>query len=72
MELVLHRTAIGYTALSDKEKTELLEFVDKREKFVIKPIRYAAKLLNPSEKTAIECILNIVKSKLNIKSKGIF
>ena len=33
--------------LNDREKTELLEFVDKGERYVIKPIHYAAELLDP-------------------------
>ena len=67
--------------LNDREKTELLAFVDKREKFIIKPIHYAAELLNPKSQgselnetqilSAIECILNISKNKLNINEQEI-
>lgn len=60
---------LALSPLNNKEKSELFEFVDKREKFVIKPIHYAAELLNPKSQgfelnetqilSAIECILNI-------------
>lgn len=72
---------LALSPLNDREKTELLEFVDKREKFVIKPIHYAAELLDPKSQgseldetqilSAIECILNIARNKLNIKEQEI-
>ncbi|CAH0563072.1 unnamed protein product [Brassicogethes aeneus] len=72
---------ISLSPLNDEEKKKLLEFVDKREHFVMKPIHYAAELLNPKSQgseldetqilSAIECILNIAKSKMNIKEQEI-